>query len=222
MKTKEVTATIEDYLGLLLILERDKVPATGSFIAKHLGVSAPTVTNTFKRMIRDEYAVMDEEKHVSLTPLGKKVAESVMRRHMLTEWLLTNTLDVPWSETHLESHMIEHTISENVEEKLGEYIQYVKTCPHGNPLPGNEAFVNKWLPLSVFEEGERGVLRRIHELGEDNEQLLKHLEEHQFMPGVEFTVTQVLDFNQTMALETTFGPLTLGQAIIDFLYAERR
>ena len=53
MKTHKVTATIEDYLSLLLILDRDQQPATGSFVSKHLGFFAPTVTNTFKRMIRD-------------------------------------------------------------------------------------------------------------------------------------------------------------------------
>ena len=221
MKTKEATATIEDYLSLLLVLDRDKQPATGSFIAKHLGVSAPTVTNTFKRMIRDGYVTMDEHKHVNLTEMGRKIAESVMRRHMLTEWLLTDTLDVPWCETHSESHLIEHSISKNVEKKLEEYIQYVKTCPHGNPLPGNEDFVRKWLPLAVFEEGEKGILRRIHELGEDNEELLKYLGTHNFIPGTEFTVKQVLPFNQTMELETAHGSITLGQAIIDFLYAEK-
>ena len=221
MKTKQASATIEDYLSLLLVLDRDKQPATGSFFAKHLGVSAPTVTNTFKRMIRDGYVTMDEHKHVRLTEIGRKIGESVMRRHMFTEWLLTDTLDVPWAETHAESHLLEHSISKNVEKKLEEHIQKVKTCPHGNPLPGNEDFVKNWLPLAVFEEGEKGVLRRVHELGEDSEELLKYLGVHDFKPGAEFTVKQVLPFNQTMELETATGSITLGETVIDFLYAER-
>ena len=54
----------------------------------------------------------------------------------------------------------------------------------------------------------------IHELGEDNEELLRYLGQNEFKPGTPFTVKQVLPFNQTMELETPHGSLTLGQAII--------
>ena len=63
-KKPEVTAIVENYLGVILTLERDQIPATGAALVKHLLVSPPTVTNTFKRMIRDGLITMDGEKIV--------------------------------------------------------------------------------------------------------------------------------------------------------------
>lgn len=220
-KKPEVTSIVEDYLGVLLTLERDQMPATGAVLAKHLSVSPPTVTNTFKRMKRDGLILMDEVKKVHLTDFGREIAESVMRRHMLTEWWLEKTLNVPWSETHLESHDIEHALSKNIEKRLQELIKTVKTCPHGNPLPGYENYVQNWTPLSQFQQGEQGILRRIHEFGEDHSELLKHLEQHEFFPGVTFTVKEVLPFNQTMTIDTAHDSITLGLASIKYLFAER-
>jgi DtxR family Mn-dependent transcriptional regulator len=165
--------------------------------------------------------MMNKAKQVHLTDFGREIAESVMRRHMLTEWLLKDTLNVPWSETHLESHDIEHALSKNVEKRLQEHIKTVKTCPHGNPLPGNENYVQNWIPLSQFQQGEQGILRRIHEFGEEHAELLKFLEQHEFLPGVRFTVMDVLPFNQTMAIETEKGSITFGLVSVTYLFAEK-
>ena len=220
-RTSKITPTVEDYLGVLYTLERDEVPATGAVMAKLLSVSPPTVTNTFKRMVRDGLISMDKAKHALLTDRGRENAESVMRRHMLTEWLLKDTLNVPWSETHQESHDIEHALSKNIEQKLQEHINTVKTCPHGNPLPGNEVYVQDWVPLSQFQPGERGILRRIHEFGEDHAELLQFLEQHGFLPGVGFTVKEILPFNQTMTVETEQESITLGLSSVAYLFAEK-
>jgi DtxR family transcriptional regulator, Mn-dependent transcriptional regulator len=218
----EVTATIEDYLGVILVMERDGDPVTGASLARHFQVSAPTVTNTFKRMIRDGWVQMDENKEVTLTARGREIAESVMRRHMLTEWLLIDSLDVPWSQTHLESHQLEHAISPEVESRMQAHKSKATICPHGNPLPGNEDSVTGWLPLTEFKAGDQGILRRVHEFGEDNAELLRFLEQKDFLPGTTFKVVEVLPFNETITVEIKEGhTVSLGSAIIEFLYAER-
>ena len=59
--TEKISATIEDYLSLLYISERDGEPVSGARLADLLGVSAPTVTNTLKRMKRDGLVEIDED-----------------------------------------------------------------------------------------------------------------------------------------------------------------
>ena len=49
----KLSSTIENYLSLIYILERDKEPVVGAHLAGLLGVSPPTVTNTLKSMLRD-------------------------------------------------------------------------------------------------------------------------------------------------------------------------
>ena len=92
------TATIEDYLGIIYTLERDGEKVIGARLAEILHVSPPTVTVTLKRMVREGWIQIDAKKQISLTPAGKDAAHSVIRRHMLTEWLLSRVLDIPWSD----------------------------------------------------------------------------------------------------------------------------
>ena len=45
----KLSATVEDYLILIFVLERDNEPIVGVHLAELLGVTPPTVTNTLKR-----------------------------------------------------------------------------------------------------------------------------------------------------------------------------
>ena len=52
-KNPKLSTTIEDYLSMIYVLERDDEPVVGVHLAELLGVTPPTVTNTLKRMTRD-------------------------------------------------------------------------------------------------------------------------------------------------------------------------
>jgi len=213
-----LSATIEDYLAFVYILERDGEPVVGARLAELLGVTPPTVTNTLKRMARDGLILMDE-KGTRLTEQGRLAARGVMRRHMLTEWMMANML--PWSLLHSEAHNLEHAISTVAEAALMEELNHPQTCPHGNPLPGNEAMVEGWTPLTQIEAGERVVIRRVHELGEENTELLTYLEEHGVMPGNQAQVVEVLPFNQTITLQIGEQAVTLGYAAARYVFVEQ-
>ena len=60
----------------------------------------------------------------------------MVRRHALSERLLTDILGLSWVEAHAEAHKFEHIISPKVEARLMELLHNPNTCPHGNPIPG--------------------------------------------------------------------------------------
>lgn len=214
-----LTSTIQDYLSLIYVLERDKEPVVGSYLAELLGVTPPTVTNTLKRMTRDGLITMTKD-GTHLTEKGWEAARIIMRRHMLMEWMMIKTL--PWSKLHGEAHMLEHAISSMTESALMEQLGHPRTCPHGNPLPGHEKDVAAWVPLTDIPAGKTVVIRRIHELAEENGPLLEYLETHQVMPGKHAKVVEVLPFNQTITIEVNGQLATLGNAVARFIYAETR
>ncbi len=214
----KLTPTVEDYLSILLVLERDGEPVVGARLAEILGVTPPTVTNTLKRMSRDGLIAVDEKHGPYLTEQGRKAARTVMRRHMLTEWLLLRMLD--WSKTHSQAHAIEHTVSEELEEALQTNLENPQLCPHGNPLPGFEHVVANWQPLLSFEAGASVVIRRVHELAEQNPDLLAFLEEHRVMPGQKAQITEILPFNETLSLRINEQTVTLGFAVARYIFAE--
>jgi DtxR family Mn-dependent transcriptional regulator len=159
-----------------------------------------------------------DERGTHLTEAGWGSARTVMRRHMLMEWMMVHML--PWSKLHQEAHNLEHAISKEAETALFEELGRPKTCPHGNPLPGQEEAVKTWVPLTEIPTGEKIVIRRIHELAEQNPELMGFLEGRGIMPGAQVTVSEVLPFNQTITLDVQKKSVTLGFASARYVFAE--
>jgi len=213
----KLSTTIEDYLAILYILERDKEPVVGVHVAQLLSVTPPTVTNTLKRMARDGLITMDKN-GTRLTKAGKRSAQTVLRRHMLTEWMMLRML--PWSKLHQQAHNLEHAISAEVETALFEELGHPQTCPHGNPLPGFEEAVSSWIPLTKTSSNQRLTIKRIHELAEYNLELLAFLEGKGLMPNAEVTVKEVLPFNQTITVDIKGQVVTLGFSVAHHIFVE--
>ncbi len=214
------TPTVEDYLALLHVFERDGRPAIATRLAEQIGVALPTATATIKRMARDGWVMVDERKEVRLTPAGRDLARSVLRRHFLLELLLRKVLGLPWSRIHEEAHAMEHTISDETLKLLESKLKHPTTCPHGNPLPGEEQAVAEWIKLTDLAPGSAGIIRRIHEFAEDSADLMAFLEQNNLMPGTQFVVREVMPFNQTMTLEVEDRPVVLGLQTAEWIYAE--
>jgi DtxR family Mn-dependent transcriptional regulator len=212
------SSTIENYLALMYILERDKEPVLGVRLAQLLQVTPPTVTNTLKRMTRDGLITMDK-KGTRLTKAGKQSARTVLRRHMLTEWMMARLL--PWSKLHEQAHHLEHAISAEVETALFEELGHPQTCPHGNPLPGCEETTSAWVCLTEISPYERVIVRRVHELAEYDRELLAFFESKGLLPGAEVTVQEVLPYNQTVSVEIKDEEVTLGFAAANYIFVEK-
>ena len=202
--------TIEDYLGVIYTLNRDGERVIGARLVDSLDVSASTVTGNLKRMQRDGWIEIDEEREITLTDEGLRMAMSVIRRHMLTEWMLSRVLKLPLSDLHREAHQIEHTLSAEVEERLISEMDDPSLCPHGNPLPGHEDVVSLWTPLSEVAPGRSVVIRRIHENLEDQYESLAFLDSHGLMPGAKCEVCEVLSFNETILVVIDQQEVVLG------------
>jgi DtxR family transcriptional regulator, Mn-dependent transcriptional regulator len=216
---EKISATIEDYLGVIYILERDAEAVTGVRLAELLGVTPPTVTNTLKRMVRDDLITMSADHHAHLTPYGLEAAYSVMRRHILAEWMLVRMLS--WAKVHKEAHDLEHAMSAEVEAALLEDLDNPLVCPHGNPLPGHEDAVSHWISLMEAPLHTPLVVRRIHEFAEENQKVLSFLEENQISPGQEVQVDDVLTFNQTVNVQVSGRVVALGFGLARYIFAEK-
>src|SRR5579884_3551916 len=93
MKTSEpLSATVEEYLETIYNMSMEGETVIGARLAEKFRVSAPTVTEMLKRLLRDGYVEMDNKRHVTLTEAGIEAAEAVLRRHRLTERFLVDML----------------------------------------------------------------------------------------------------------------------------------
>lgn len=212
------TPTVEDYLAVIYTLSRDEEAVIGRKLAEWLEVSAPTVTATIKRMIGGGWVTMADDKTIHLTESGREAATSVVRRHMLTELLLTRVLGTPWSKVHAEADRMEHHLSAETAGRLAAVVNDPIACPHGNPMPGHENLIDKLLPLLETNPGSKYVLARVHEEIERNAQLMAYLERNCLVPGAILRVVEVLPFNETVTLECGGKQVVLGISVAKSLW----
>jgi DtxR family Mn-dependent transcriptional regulator len=160
-------------------------------LVDRLGVSAPAVSETVKRLEREGYLTLDDERVLHLTGTGRDYATSVLRRHRLAEKLLVDVLKVPWAEVHEEACRLEHAISDNLEAHLVKLLGDPGACPHGNPIPGS-ANVSDPGPLQALADVPSGTtcaVRRIDEHLQTQVDHMRELERGRLMPGQSVTVT---------------------------------
>jgi DtxR family transcriptional regulator, Mn-dependent transcriptional regulator len=207
------TPTIEDYLAIMFVMERDGEEVIAARLAESLEV-------TLKRMERDGWIEIEGRKNIHLTGAGCNAASSVIRRHMLTEWMLSRMLKVPWSDVHSEAHAIEHSISDDIENKLRQNFDDPQLCPHGNPLPGYEYVTAQWKSLTQMQAGEQVVIRRIHEIAEGDTELMQFLENNGVIPGTQVEISEILPFNQTLTLNLSGRSVVLGFPTAQYIYVE--
>jgi DtxR family Mn-dependent transcriptional regulator len=176
---------VEEYLETILELEESGIRPMRARIVERLGVSAPAVSETVRRLEREGYLTLDENRAIRLTTKGRHYATSIMRRHRLAERLLTDVMKVPWSQVHEEAGRLEHAISPRLEAHLVALLGDPGTCPHGNPIPGsvNAVDVASQVPLGTARAGNTIVVRRIDEELEAQFDRMQELEARGVMPG---------------------------------------
>src|SRR5260370_16461225 len=98
MKTEEtLSATVEEYLETIYNMAMEDEIVIGARLAERFRVSAPTVTEMLKRLVRDGYVEMDHKRQVTLTEAGNQAAEATFSKHPLTTHCLR---DLPSNDCH--------------------------------------------------------------------------------------------------------------------------
>ncbi len=212
MNHVEPTPVTEDYLKAIYTLAEESQPVIAARVAEEIGVSPSTMFSALRRLEKEGYARVERRKEIRLTAKGKKVAETILRRHYLTERFLTDLLGLDWVRAHQEAHRMEHIISPTVEQRLAEVLHHPTTCPHGNPIPneGTPPLKRRDLPLSTVTTGSDVVLLCISEMGERDPRLLGFLLDHKLIPGARIHVLDIAPSLGMMTLKVGKDEFPLG------------
>ena len=213
------SSTVEDYLMEIYDMTRAGQKVIAARLTDKMGVSAPTVWNTVHRMKKRELvAIDDQSKEITLMPSGLAAAESIKRRHLLTERLLVDILGLDWADAHEEAHLIEHTITPRVEAHIMKKLGNPTTCPHGNPMPGlDPAMRPKTRPLSTAKDGDEWEIDGINEPAEEDHDLMTFYQRNGFVPGARVKVKDVAAYNSTITVEVMGRDVTLGMVAAENL-----
>ncbi|MFN2388351.1 MAG: metal-dependent transcriptional regulator [Actinomycetota bacterium] len=199
---------VEDYLEEIKRLEEDGERITATVLAGILEVSLPSASEMLKRLGSENYLIREKGGTILLTPEGRRLAHTMLRRHRLVECLLVQKLGMAWYEVHSEAHKLEHAISSRVEEAMARALDYPDYCPHGHPIcPVDLRALRR---LSELEAGEAGVVAQISEL---KESVLPYLDQVGIRPGAEVRLKDVSPLEGPVTVETEQGPTPLGREL---------
>ena len=77
----KIQKSAEDYLEAMLVLQEKHGYIRSIDIAKHLGVTKPSVSYAVKRLRESGYINMNANGPITLAPAGYKIAKRIYERH---------------------------------------------------------------------------------------------------------------------------------------------
>lgn len=118
----KIHASGEDYLEVVLILQKKQGMVRSIDLARHMGFSKPSISHAVGVLRDGGFLTMDEDGFLHLTDIGREVAEKIYERHQFfTEQLVAAGVDQETAEQ--DACRIEHAISDTSFRKLKEKVQ---------------------------------------------------------------------------------------------------
>jgi DtxR family transcriptional regulator, iron-dependent repressor len=213
----EMHDATEAYLETILEIEEEGVTPIRARLVERLGLSAPAVSEQVNRLVDQGYAELLDDRTLRLTPSGRQLATSIVRRHRLAERLLVDVIGLEWEKVHREADRWEHAISADVEEKLVQLLGDPMTCPHGNPIPGSQQQADV-VPTVVLSQAEPGrvTVTRVSERLEVDDDAMTLIARGGLIPG---SKAEVLDRRPDgVAVRTDAGERVVPDAIAHLLW----
>ena len=145
---RQQTASMEDYLEAIVVLQGKEKVARVKQISQALGVKMPSVTSALKKLSEEGLVEHERYGYVGLTAEGEKIAQDVFRRHETLRRFMAEILGVDPDIAAEDACRMEHSLSPASLERLAKFVEFVLTCPRGEPewLKGFDYY---------FEHGER-------------------------------------------------------------------
>ncbi|MGI8848004.1 MAG: metal-dependent transcriptional regulator [Candidatus Dormibacteria bacterium] len=176
--------TAQRYLETIYYIVHEGGVARPGRIAEWMGVSAPTVSVTLQRLVRDGWLEVESDRSVRLTDAGHAAASRIVRRHRILERWLVDVLGLDWATADEEAEALAQGLSDLVLERLDAHLGKPATCPHGNHIPGRGQNPAALVSLAALSEGAGATVVRVSEVAEhDAPQLLDSLHTLGLVPG---------------------------------------
>ena len=117
-----LSASLEDYLEVISNSVEAGANIRAIDISKQMNVSRASVTEALKKLASKGYINYDRYEMLSLTEIGKEVADKIVSRHTILQRFFEEKLNLSAEEASENACKIEHVITENAFKKIAEYI----------------------------------------------------------------------------------------------------
>ena len=193
--------TEENYLKTIYHLEQqiDGGVNTTS-IAEKLETKPSSVTDMVQKLAEKKLLLYKKYKGAQLTPSGKKIAASVIRKHRLWEVFLVEKLNFQWDEVHEIAEQLEHIQSEELVARLDTYLGIPDFDPHGDPIPDVDGKI-KDMNTKLLSECEKDQNVVCAGVKESSSEFLQFLNKMKVSIGTKIKIINKEAFDGSIVIE---------------------
>jgi DtxR family Mn-dependent transcriptional regulator len=209
---------VEELLELIWTMREKGVSDLGQLLETTPDVEA---NHILRLMIRDDLFNVDGNR-VILKERGEEKAREIIRRHRLTERLLSEIFEMSEEKVEEEACKLEHILSPGVTESVCTFLGHPPTCIHGKPIPRGECCVKfkkemkpLVIPLEDLGLGEEG---RIVFIAPKSHQRLDRLSTLGIVPG---SLIRMHQKNPSHVLQIGETTLALDKDIVKDIYVKK-
>ncbi|MCW4022642.1 MAG: metal-dependent transcriptional regulator [archaeon] len=222
MNSKQVAVTnqAEEYLEAIYRLENKAGFARTMELSRKLGVVPGSITNTVENLERKQLVIREPYKGVKLTPSGRKIASSILRRHRLAERLLTDFLQIDWSEVHDPACSLEHALTPEILKPLEKALGHPKRCPHGNPIPTDCGRIQEDETVALTELDAQ-TTGNIIKITEEKPEILRELVKLKLVPGTQLKIVKNTGKAEQMEIKVAEKSCTIDHDLASIIYVKK-
>ena len=202
----------ENYLKTIFHLQTKEDNVSTNELAEKLQAKPASITDMMKKLKTRKLVNYQPYQGFRLTPDGKKVALSIIRRHRLWEYFLAEKLKFNWDEVHEIAEQMEHVSSKKLIDKLDEYLGYPKFDPHGDPIPDTNGKMEtgKQVNLSDLPVDKPA---KVCFIANQTELLMEHLNEKKMNIGVSIAVKRKFSYDDSLEIKLDNKVLTISDQL---------
>ncbi len=209
---------IEELLELIWTLREEGVSDLDQLLGTAQDIEARYI---LRLMIKDDLFQVEGNRMV-LKELGEEKAREIIRRHRLTERLLSEIFEMSEEEVEEEACKLEHILSPGVTDSVCTFLGHPPTCIHGKPIPRGECctkFKKEMKPLVIpLEDLGLGEEGRIVFIAPKSHQRLDRLSTLGIVPG---SIIRMHQKNPSYVLQIGETSLALDRDIVKDIYVKK-
>jgi DtxR family Mn-dependent transcriptional regulator len=143
-----------------------------------------------------------------------------LRRHRIAERLLTDFLNLDWTEVHGPACKLEHALSPEILKPLEKALGHPKTCPHGNPIPTKCGGILEETTIALTEvEPQTSVV--IVKITKETPDILKKLTGLKLKPGKQIKIENKSEPIGSLKIRIGNENCTLEKEIAAIIYVKK-
>src|ERR1035437_840111 len=169
------TLSEENYLKIIHSLDKHGIKKfTLTAIAEALNNNPASVIDMLKKLSDKKLVRYEKTQGTNLTPKGRAIALSIIRKHRLWEVFLLEKLGYSWDQIHDIAEQLEHIQHSELADRLDKFLDFPKYDPHGDPIPsanGEMASMNR----IMLEEAVIGKTYKVVGVKDSSTEFLHYL-----------------------------------------------